>query len=122
MCTGCFFGGDTGCSSLPKAYAYAPVNGAATGGISQLDPAVEISNDDARISVAYCAEKMKDEPTCSTEFIGVSKSDGRCYCIKTSSSCSTTYQNFLTSTGYFFQSKLETQSFGHLLTHDVTYP
>ena len=120
MCDGCFFGSGSGCGST-AAYAYAPVNGAATGGTTTAtSPA--ITRDQARISVAYCAEQMKDEAACSTEFIGVSKSDGRCYCIKTSSSCTDAYQNFLTSTGHFFQSKLETQSFGDLLTHDVTYP
>ena len=101
MCVGCYVG-DSDCGSTP-AYAHAPVNGVATGGTSASGAA--LSSADARISVAYCAEQMKTAPACSTEFIGVKKSDGRCYCVKTSDSCSGDYESFLTSTGHFFQSK-----------------
>ena len=39
-----------------------------------------IAVEDARISVAWCAEKMKNDNSCSTQFIGVAKGNGVCFC------------------------------------------
>ena len=69
MCDGCWLG-STDCVGAEKAYALAPVDGQANGVL--IMPGVAISKEDARISVAYCAEQMKNEPDCSKKFIGVS--------------------------------------------------
>ena len=114
MCDGCFFG-DNGCVGT-KAYALAPVDGIAAGSSTE---GASISLEDARISVAYCAEQMKNEPDCSPQFIGVSKSNGHCWCAKTGGNCQN-YVNFLTDTGHFFQSKLNTRWFIHLLMHSCS--
>ena len=63
-------------------YALAPVNGRATGDVGTAGPAITL--EEARISVAWCAEQMKSDTTCSTHFIGVVKDDGQCYCAQSS--------------------------------------
>ena len=98
MCDGCWLG-SADCAGVKKAYALAPVHGQANG--VHL-PGVDISKEDARISVAYCAEQMKKEPDCSKQFIGVSMKDGQCWCAKENGNC----ENLLVFTSFvahFFQ-------------------
>ena len=100
MCDGCWFG-SSACVGAEKAYALAPVNGQSNG----MDmPGVTISKDDARISVAFCAERMKNELNCSKQFIGVSKKDGQCWCAKESDNCDN-FAGFTKYIGHFFQVK-----------------
>ena len=98
MCKGCWFG-SSACVGAEKAYALAPVHGKANG---TRTPGVAISKEDARISVAYCAEQMKNETDCSKQFIGVSMKDGQCWCAKKNYNC----ENFVEFTihhGHFFK-------------------
>ena len=98
MCDGCWFG-SSACVGAEKAYALAPVNGRANGmGMS----GVAISIEDARVSVAYCADQMKNELNCSKRFIGVSKKNGQCWCAKASDNCEN-FVGFTNFIGYFFQ-------------------
>ena len=92
MCDGCWFG-SSACVGAEKAYALAPVNGQVNG----MDmPGVAISKKDARISVAFCAERMQNEPNCSKQFVGVSKKNGQCWCAKANDNC----EKFVKSTSY----------------------
>ena len=98
MCDGCWLA-SAGCAGAEKAYALAPVHGQANG---MHMPGVAISKEDARVSVAYCAEQMKNEPDCSKQFIGVSMKDGQCWCAKENGNC----DNLLVFTSFvahFFQ-------------------
>ena len=100
MCDGCWFG-SSACVGAEEAYALAPVNGQANGmGM----PGVTISKEGARVSVAYCAEKMKNELNCSKQFIGVSKKNGQCWCAKENDNCEKFF-GFASSIVYFFQTK-----------------
>ena len=106
MCDGCYFGTDNCYSANPKPYALAPTNGAANGQLD--DEAGDISSDDARISVAWCAEQMKNQPECSAQFIGVFPDNGHCWCAKTGGDCSTLSADLnKMKDGHFFQSKLD---------------
>ena len=90
---------DQDCAGADKTFALKPVNGQANGMHMSGAP---ISREDARISVAYCAEQMKNEPNCSKQYIGVSVRNGQCWCAKKSGNCS----NFIEVTsylGHFFQ-------------------
>ena len=72
------------------AYALAPVNGQARGSVGT--PGSTITLEQARISVAWCAEQMKNDPDCSTHFIDVAEANGQCYCAQssnTNTSCAT---------------------------------
>ena len=83
-------------------YALAPVNGRATGDVGTAGPALTLEQ--ARISVAWCAEQMKSDTDCSTHFIGVVKADGQCYCAQSSdvdTACDT-----LETTTYLFERML----------------
>ena len=100
MCDGCWFG-SSACVGAEKAYALAPVHGQSNGVAM---PGVAISKGDARISVAFCAERMKNEPDCSKQFIGVSKKDGQCWCAKKNDDCEN-FVGFTSYIGYFFQTK-----------------
>ena len=124
MCDGCWFG-DNSCAGDTKAYALAPAaNGLPRG--QQTEPtgsAKAISKADARISVAYCAEQMKDATECSTEYIGVSNGNGHCWCAQAGGNCDTNGNlQLLTDTvnGGFFRSKLEAHLLAHLLIHLCT--
>ena len=78
------------------AYALAPVNGVANGRLGT--PGIDMTREDARISVAYCAEQMKNDPSCSTQFIGVAPNNGTCWCAQSSgddnSNCATLEANY----------------------------
>ena len=69
-----------GGNELANAFAHAPVNGLPTGGSSS---GGSISLEEARISVAWCAEQMTAD--CSTHFVGITKNTGQCHCAKSSS-------------------------------------
>ena len=101
MCDGCWLG-STDCVGAEKAYALAPVDGQANGML--IMPGVAISKEDARISVAYCAEQMKTEPDCSKRFVGVSMKDGQCWCAKKNDNCDN-FVDFTSYMGYFFKSQ-----------------
>ena len=101
MCDGCWLG-STDCVGAEKAYALAPVDGQANGML--IMPGVAISKEDARISVAYCAEQMKNEPDCSKKFIGVSMKDGQCWCAKENDNCDN-FVSFTSFVGHFFKSR-----------------
>ena len=101
MCDGCWFG-SSGCAGAEKAYALAPVHDQ-TKGMQHLTGG-SISKEDARISVAYCAEQMKTEPDCSKRFVGVSMKDGQCWCAKKNDNCDN-FVDFTSYMGYFFKSQ-----------------
>lgn len=91
------------------AYALAPVNGKATGRVGTPGPAITL--EEARISVAWCAEQMKSDTTCSTHFIGVVKDDGQCYCAQSSNTddeCET-----LETNNYLFERMLPECTVAH---------
>ena len=69
-----------GGNELANAFAHAPVNGLPTGGSSS---GGSISLEEARISVAWCAQQMTAD--CSTHFVGITKNTGQCHCAKSSS-------------------------------------
>ena len=79
----------------------APVNGRANG---MTMPGMGISKEDARISVAFCAERMKNERNCSKQLIGVSKKNGQCWCAKANDNCEK-FVEFASHILYFFQMK-----------------
>ena len=117
MCNGCWFG-QSGCGgSNTKAFTLPPANGLPQG--QQTTPDEAISKADARISVAYCAEQMKDATECSTEYIGVADDTGHCWCAKEGGNCDTNAnikdRLLDTDNGGFFRSKLEAHSLAHLL-------
>ena len=101
MCDGCWFG-FSGCAGAEKAYALAPVHDQ-TNDMQHLTGG-SISKEDARISVAYCAEQMKTEPDCSKQFIGVSMKDGQCWCAKENDNCDN-FVSFTSFAGHFFKSQ-----------------
>ena len=119
MCDGCWFG-EGGCGGNTKAFTLPPANGLPQG--QQTAPTgsdTTISKADARISVAYCAEQMKDATECSTEYIGVADDTGHCWCAKEGGNCDTNAnikdRLLDTGNGGFFRSKLEAHSLAHLL-------
>ena len=116
MCDGCWFG-DNGCGGDTKAFALPPANGLPQG--QQTTPDEAISKADARISVAYCAQQMKDAIECSTEYIGVADDTGHCWCAKEGGNCdtNTNIKDRLLDTvnGGFFRSKLEAHPLARLL-------
>ena len=98
MCDGCWLG-STDCVGADKAYALAPVDGQANG---MRTPGMAISKEDARISVTYCAEKMRNERDCSKQFIGVSMKDGHCWCSLKNKNCDN-FVNFAIFAAHFFK-------------------
>ena len=92
------------------AYALAPVNGVANGRVGT--EGASISLEDARISVAYCAEQMKNEPDCSPQFIGVVKNDGRCWCAQSSGTANTDCSTLETN-NHFFERMLPACTVAH---------
>ena len=116
MCGGCWVGQNSCGARNVNAYAHPPVDGVPHGQMGT-EPDSALSKEEARISVAWCAEQMKGASDCSTEYIGVSKGNGHCWCAKAGTSCSSGDLNYVTDTvnGGFFRSKLEAHSLAHLL-------
>ena len=116
MCNGCFLGVQ-GCNDggAPPAYALAPLGDGQARGQSGTAGS-EISKEDARISATYCAEEVEKQNGCSTQFVGVDKVTGHCWCAKEGGDCTSNgdVQN-LKGNGHFFESKLETCLLVHLL-------
>ena len=75
------------------AYAYEPRSGEPDGGSKK---GSKISVEDAQISVAWCADKLKGE--CSQKFLSVSERTGQCYCVDKDDDCTNTK-----SGGYTFE-------------------
>ena len=99
MCSGKWFFNSDG----QGLYARKPVDGKTpTGGVTPGDP---ISQADAMISVAWCADQMKDDKECSQQFIGVSHSNGHCWCAKKGGVCKNNYDiaHYLLHGGHFFE-------------------
>ena len=65
-----------------------------------------ISKEDDRISVAYCAEKMRNERDCSKQFIGVSMKDDHCWCSLKNKNCDN-FVNFAIFAEHFFKKAKE---------------
>ena len=95
MCSGNWFYSNT----LGK-YSYKPLDGKTLAGGHTTG--VAISQEDASISVAWCADQMKDATWCSTEFIGVAHNNGLCWCAREGGDCSQMSAT-LKSGGHFFQ-------------------
>ena len=114
MCDGCWLG-SADCAGVKKAYALAPVHGQANG---VHVPGVDISKEDARISVAYCAEQMKKEPDCSKQFIGVSMKDGQCWCAKQNDKCDN-FVGFTSFGAHFFKLQEGTEEISEEKNEDV---
>lgn len=104
MCDGCWFG-TKGCVGANEAYALAPFNGQPTG--SHSPSYLFTDKEDARISVAWCLEQMKNHDECSKQFIGVANSNGHCWCAKKGGDCYNDQTiGSLTSRGHFFELSL----------------
>ena len=116
MCDGCWFG-TSGCVGSTTAYALAPTNGASRGRTGNAGSKIDV--EEARISATYCAEQMKSFSECSKEFIGLADTNGHCWCAKAGTDCVSNAGNL--NLLHFFQSKLETHSFAHLLIHSRTH-
>ena len=107
MCSGKWFFNSDG----QGLYARKPVDGKTpTGGVT---PGDAISQADAMISVAWCADQMKDDNECSQQFIGVSHNNGHCWCAK-KGGCTVgdrniinvaddNLKNYIMAGGHFFQ-------------------
>ena len=75
---------------FPSAYAYKAKNGVAQGGKGAgggLTPAEALG------SIDYCVKAMAKDKSCSTEFVGVARNNGHCWCVKAGDKC-TKIQNF----------------------------
>ena len=132
MCNGCWFGepikngGVEKCGgSATKAYARAPSSSGEPQGDTKAPTGTaeekSISKTHARVSVAYCAEQMKDATECSKEYIGVAGSNGHCWCVKAGEGECTggnwKKQLMNVTHGGFFKCKLETHSLVYLFIH-----
>ena len=110
MCSGNWFYSNT---LLTHMYAYKPLDGKTpTGGHTT---GVAISQEDASISVAWCADQMKDDKECSQQFVGVANNNGHCWCAKKGGDCSNfDIKTYILSGGHFFELRLpgcETQMY-----------
>ena len=65
---------------MDNIFAENPICGGSSGGTAQTISQA-LTEDDASISVAYCAASGASDD-CSSSFIGVNKNTGQCYCVK----------------------------------------
>ena len=102
MCSGKWFSNADGQAMM----AYKPLGGKTPNGGTQLG--VAISQADASISVAWCAEQMKDDTACSLQFVGVAHNNGHCWCAKEGGDCKSNFEinKYFLAGGHFF--KLQT--------------
>ena len=66
---------------LDNAFADNPICGGSSGGTTARSNSQALTEDDASISVAYCAASGASDD-CSSSFVGVNKNTGQCYCVK----------------------------------------
>ena len=68
---------------IDNAFADNPICGGSSGGTTERsNNSPALTEDDASISVAYCAASASGASDCSSSFIGVNKNTGQCYCVK----------------------------------------